>query len=231
MAVNCAAIPNDLIESELFGHEKGSFSGAHTRHQGYIERARDGVLFLDEIGELPLAMQAKLLRVVQERAFTRVGGETFLKAHARLICATNDDLERAVAAGQFRRDLYYRINVIPIAVTALRERPDDILMLAHEFRREFASAFGRDVHGFAVAAEEALLAHSWPGNVRELRNRVERAVALAQAAWIGPEALFPSEGTEPVALEHVLPTLAVARAAAERRHIRAALERACGSNW
>ena len=196
IAVNCAAIPNDLIESELFGHEKGAFTGAHVRHHGLVERARNGFLFLDEVGELPMAVQAKLLRLLEERAFTRVGGEALIKTCARIVCATNSDLERAVAEGLFRRDLFYRINVIPIAVSSLRHRADDILLLAHGFVREFSEAFGREVYGFTAAAEESLLAHRWPGNVRELRNRVERAVAVGQSRWIGPEALFPDQGAD-----------------------------------
>lgn len=228
IAVNCAAIPNELIESELFGHEKGAFTGAHARHHGYIERARDGILFLDEVGELPFPVQAKLLRLVEERAFTRVGGEAVIRASARIVCATNADLERAVAESRFRRDLYYRINVISVAVPPLRHRLDDILSLAHSFMREFNEAFAREAHGFTPAAEQALLSHPWPGNVRELRNRVERAVALSHAPWIGPETLFPPEAAEPISLENLMPTLAEARAAAERRHIRAALELAGG---
>ena len=228
IAVNCAAIPNELIESELFGHEKGAFTGAHARHHGFVERARNGFLFLDEVGELPMPVQAKLLRLLEERAFLRVGGEALIKTCARIVCATNIDLERAVGEGRFRRDLYYRINVIPIAVSALRHRPDDILPLAHGFIREFSEAFGREVHGFTAAAEQALLAQSWPGNVRELRNRVERAVAIGQSSWIGPEALFPEQVADLVGPENLLPTLCEARAAAERRHIRTALELAGG---
>ena len=228
MAVNCAAVPNELIESELFGHEKGAFTGAHVQHRGYIERARDGFLFLDEVGALALPVQAKLLRLLQERTFTRVGGEAVIKAPARIVCATNLDLEQAVAEGSFRQDLYYRINVIRIAIPPLRERPGDILPLAHAFLREFAEAFTRDVHGHTASAEETLLGHPWRGNVRELRNRIERAVALAEGPWLGPEALFPEMVALPEALEHLLPTLAEVRAAAERRHIRAALARAGG---
>jgi DNA-binding NtrC family response regulator len=228
MAVNCAAIPNDLIESELFGHEKGAFTGAHVRHLGYVERARDGFLFLDEVSELATPVQAKLLRLVEERAFTRVGGEASIKASARLIYATNVDLDRAVADGRFRRDLYYRINVIPIAVPALRERPDDVLPMAHALVREFSETFEREIHGFTGPAELALVAHRWPGNVRELRNRVQRAVALAHAPWIGPGTLFPSEVPGWLALEPLAATLAEARAFMERQHIRAALERAGG---
>src|SRR6266436_3259891 len=189
VAVNCGAIPSDLIESQLFGHEKGAFTSAQARHHGYVERARNGILFLDEVGELPLLTQVKLLRLIQERTFTRVGGETAIRTGARIICATNADLEAAVAEGRFRRDLYYRINVIRVAIPPLRDRSDDILPLAQLFMREFSETFDRDVHGFTQAAERALLEHPWPGNVRELRNGVERAVALSQSPRIAVEAL------------------------------------------
>jgi DNA-binding NtrC family response regulator len=228
MAVNCAAIPDELIESELFGHERGAFTGAHARHQGYVERAREGILFLDEIGELSMSVQAKLLRLAEERAFTRVGGEAAIKSGARIICATNADLERAVEDGRFRRDLFYRINVISIAIPPLRERRDDILPLAHRFVSEFSEAFAREIHGFTPAAEHVLLAHPWPGNVRELRNRIERAVALSEGPWIGPDGLFPSGAVTPVAIEALLPTLSQAREQVERLHIRMALARAGG---
>ena len=228
IAVNCAAIPNELIESELFGHEKGAFTGAQARHHGYVERARNGILFLDEVGELSMRMQAKLLRLLEERVFTRVGGETAIKTSARISCATNADLERAVAERGFRGDLYYRINVISVAIPPLRDRPDDILPLAHKFMRDFSQEFARDVHGITPAAHQALLAHPWRGNVRELRNRVERAVALSHAGWIGVEALFPLEAAEPVGAESLFPTLAEIRYRVERHHIRAVLASADG---
>jgi DNA-binding NtrC family response regulator len=221
VAVNCGAIPNELIESQLFGHEKGAFTSAQVRHHGYVERARNGILFLDEVGELPMLMQVKLLRLVQERTFTRVGGETAIKTSARIICATNTDLETAVAEGSFRRDLFYRINVIAVAIPPLRDRSDDILPLARRFVQEFSEAFERDVHGFTPTAEQALLSDPWPGNVRELRNRVERAVALSQSSRIGVNALFPSEATEADGDRQA--TLAEVRDRAERRHIRAVL--------
>jgi DNA-binding NtrC family response regulator len=221
VAVNCGAIPNELIESQLFGHEKGAFTSAQVRHHGYVERARNGILFLDEVGELPMLMQVKLLRLVQERTFTRVGGETAIKTSARIICATNTDLETAVVEGSFRRDLFYRINVIAIAIPPLRDRSDDILPLARRFVQEFSEAFERDVRGFTPTAEQALLSDPWPGNVRELRNRVERAVALSQASRIGVNALFPSEATEADGDRQA--TLAEVRDRAERRHIRAVL--------
>jgi DNA-binding NtrC family response regulator len=221
VAVNCGAIPSDLIESQLFGHEKGAFTSAQARHHGYVERAGNGILFLDEVGELPMLMQVKLLRLIQERTFTRVGGETAIRTGARIICATNTDLEAAVAEGRFRRDLYYRINVIPVMIPPLRERSDDILPLAQRFIREFSEAFARDVKGFTPEAEQALLSHSWPGNVRQLRNCVERAVALSQAPRIGVDALFPSEAA---AADGAPPaTLAEVRDRAQRQHIRAVL--------
>jgi DNA-binding NtrC family response regulator len=226
MAVNCAAIPGELMESELLGHEKGAFTGAHARHDGYAERARDGVLFLDEVVDLPAALQTKLLRLVQERVFFRVGGERPIAFKARLICATNADVERAVREGRFREDLYYRLNVIPVHIPPLRERKDDILPLARAFISEHATAFGSRVRGLTTIAEDALLEHSWPGNVRELRNRTERAVALSNGPWLGPVDLFPSPARQ--ASESAIGSLAEARDAAERRQIAAALEQTGG---
>ena len=221
VAVNCGAIPNDLIESQLFGHERGAFTSAQARHHGYVERAGNGILFLDEVCELPMLMQVKLLRLIQERTFTRVGGETAIKTGARIICAANTDLEAGVAEGRFRQDLYYRINVIPVIIPPLRERSDDILPLAQRFMREFSEAFRHDVKGFTAEAEQALLNQPWPGNVRQLRNCVERAVALSHTPRIGVDALFPSEATE--ADGALLATLAQVRDRAERQHIRAVL--------
>src|SRR5262249_53621770 len=169
--------------------------------------------------------QAKLLRLLQERAFTRVGGEAALKSGARIICATNADLEAAVAEGRFRRDLFYRINVIPVVIPPLRDRPDDILPLAQQFIREFSEAFDRDVRGLTLAAEQALLKDPWTGNVRELRNRVERAVALSHAPRIAVEALFPAKAVAPSGAPFA--TLAEVRDRAERDHIRAMLAGAC----
>jgi DNA-binding NtrC family response regulator len=221
VAVNCGAIPSELIESQLFGHEKGAFTSAQARHHGYVECARNGILFLDEVGELPMLMQVKLLRLIQERAFIRVGGETTIKSGARIICATNADLEAAVAEGRFRRDLYFRINVIPVHIPPLRDRSEDILPLAQRFLSEFSEAFCRDVKGFTAEAEKALLDQPWPGNVRQLRNCLERAVALSQAPRISVDALLLSKATE----AHVaaLATLAEVRDRAERQHIRAVL--------
>jgi DNA-binding NtrC family response regulator len=222
VAVNCAAIPSELLESELLGHEKGAFTGAHARHLGFAERAGSGILFLDEIAELPMPLQAKLLRLVQERSFHRIGGERAIDFRARLVCATNRDLEQAVRDGAFREDLYFRINVIPIHVPPLRERADDILPLLHEFAGSFAAEMGRDLKGASSLAEDAVLAHDWPGNVRELRNRVERAVALARGDWLTPGDLFPELGSDTAAGD-AMATLAEVRDAAERRQILRAL--------
>ncbi len=226
MAVNCAAIPSELMESELFGHERGAFTGAHARHEGYAERAGRGVLFLDEVGDLPLALQGKLLRLLQERVFTRLGGEGTLPFAARLICSTNKDLDALVEAGRFRPDLYYRINVIPVVLPPLRDREDDILPLIRGYVARFAADFHRPVRGLSVTAEAAALAYDWPGNVRELRNRVERAVALAETPRLGAQDLFPDAGHGAESSE--MPTLNEVRDLAERRHIRQALKRTGG---
>ncbi len=226
MAVNCAAIPSELMESELFGHERGAFTGAHARHEGYAERAGNGILFLDEVGDLPLALQGKLLRLLQERVFTRLGGEDVLAFNARLVCSTNKDLDALVRSGRFRSDLYYRINVIPVVLPPLRDRPDDILPLIRGYIARFAADFNRPVRGLTTIAEEAALAYDWPGNVRELRNRVERAVALAMNPRLGAQDLFPDAGHGAEVNE--MPTLNEVRDLAERRHIKQALERTGG---
>lgn len=223
MAVNCAAIPADLLESELFGHERGAFTGAQARHLGYAERAGQGVLFLDEVAELSPALQAKLLRLLQERRFTRVGGETALPCKARLLCASNADLESRVREGRFRADLLYRINVIPLTIPPLRERPEDVTLLLHRFTEEFARELQRPVTGISSLAEEAALAHDWPGNVRELRNRIERAVALALQPLLGPADLFPEQGGA-ASTDAAMASLAEVREAAEARQIRRALQ-------
>ncbi len=223
MAVNCAAIPSELLESELFGHEKGAFSGAHARHLGYAERARAGVLFLDEIADLPLALQGKLLRLLQDRCFNRVGGERPVPFDARLICASNRDLEDEVRQGRFREDLFFRINVIPVTVPPLRDRPADIAALLNRFASELSQAMGRAAIGVSALAEEAALAHDWPGNVRELRNRVERAVALARGTRLMPGDLFPEIEQDQAGAAAGIETLAQVRDAAERRQIQRAL--------
>jgi transcriptional regulator with GAF, ATPase, and Fis domain len=181
--VNCAALPSGLIESELFGHEKGAFTGAAERRIGRFELANGGTIFLDEIGEIPLDTQVKLLRVLQEREFERLGGRQTHRVDVRLIAATNRDLPKAIAEGAFRQDLYYRLNVFPIHVPPLRDRRDDVPLLVHYFTRRYAGKIGRAISRVPRETMERLVAYSWPGNVRELENVIERAVILSR----GPE--------------------------------------------
>ncbi|MBX9590901.1 MAG: sigma-54 dependent transcriptional regulator [Hyphomonadaceae bacterium] len=223
MALNCSAIPAELMESELFGHEKGAFTGAHARHLGYAERAGQGVLFLDEISELTPKLQAKLLRVIEGRSFHRVGGEQALPFRARLICATNADLLQRIREGTFRDDLYYRINVIAAHVPPLRDRADDIDWLIDRLFAEFARTIESDVVGVSALACESAREYNWPGNVRELRNRIERAVALAGGRWIMPVDLFPERSDHPVTEDRFMASLGTAREDAEKRHIQRAL--------
>src|SRR5262245_38182870 len=178
--VNCAALPPTLIESELFGHEKGSFTGALNRKIGRFELAHRGTLFLDEIGDLPLDLQAKLLRVLQEREFERVGGTQTVKADIRIIAATNRDLEKAVREEKYRLDLYYRLKVFPIMVPPLRERRGDVELLVRHFVARFARKMGKTISEIPARVMDALLAYSWPGNVRELENVIERAVIITR---------------------------------------------------
>jgi len=198
--VNCGAIPENLIESELFGHKRGSFTGAVSDKPGLFEVANGGSLFLDEVGELPLSMQVKLLRALQEKSIRKVGGTENTRVDARIIAATNRDLEAAVAKGTFREDLYYRLNVILIKTPSLRERKGDVTILANHFLKKGSARYKKTLVGFSPEALEALESYTWPGNVRELENVVERAVALETAADI-------------VSLEHLPPALAQARSA------------------
>jgi two-component system NtrC family response regulator len=182
--INCGAIPENLLESELFGHEKGAFTGAQGQVRGKFEYAHEGTLFLDEIGEMPASLQVKLLRFLQDKVIQRVGGREDLRVDARVIAATNIDIEKAIAEDRFREDLYYRIGVITINLPPLRERGDDIMLLARYFLKRSAVEFGRRLRGFSPAAMAALMAHEWPGNVRELENRVKRAVVMASGALV-----------------------------------------------
>lgn len=193
VAINCAALPAELIESELFGVEKGAFTGAHAARVGRFERADGGTLFLDEIGDLPMAAQAKLLRVLQEGEIERLGAETPRKVNVRLVTATNVHLEQAVQEGRFRRDLLYRLNVYPIAIPSLRERTSDIQPLAQHLLSRFSALHQKRLSGFSERALQALINHDWPGNVRELENLVERGVILAeQGGAVEVELLFPN---------------------------------------
>jgi two-component system response regulator PilR (NtrC family) len=191
VSLNCGAMPEALLESELFGHMRGAFTGAETNKKGLLEVAEKGTIFLDEIGEMSAAMQVKLLRVLQERRFRRVGGLEELQADIRVIAATNQDLSRAVSEGRFREDLYYRINVIPIALPPLRDRKEDIPLLAEHFLTKYAQQMGKAVTGITRTAMDLLVDHDWPGNIRELENVIERAVALEATASILPDSLPP----------------------------------------
>ena len=197
ITLHCAALAESLLESELFGHEKGAFTGADRRRQGRFEQAHRGTLFLDEIGEITPAVQVKLLRVLQERAFERVGGGETIKVDVRLIAATNRDLAKDVREGRFREDLYYRLNVVHIELPPLRLRGRDSLLLAEHFLRRFVEENHAKITGFSDAARAKLTRHTWPGNVRELENAVERAVVLCDGDEIGAEHL-PFEGAADV---------------------------------
>ena len=180
IAVSCAALPESLLESELFGHEKGSFTGAYAQKKGKFEIANKGTLFLDEVGEMSTNIQVHLLRVLEEKEFTRVGGNELIKVDVRVVSATNKDIRKAVASGQFREDVYYRLNVVTIELPPLRERKEDIPLLAQHFLKKFALENQKEVTGFSPDATDFLLKYEWPGNVRELENAIERAVILAQ---------------------------------------------------
>jgi len=237
--VNCAAVPENLIESEFFGHEKGAFTGALTKREGRFELAHTGTILLDEISEISPAVQAKLLRVLQERELERVGGNRTLKVDVRVIATTNRNLEQSVERKEFRQDLFFRLNVVPILVPPLRDRREDIPLLAERFMRRYARKHGAQVAGIASSCLATLMAHRWPGNVRELQNVIERAVILSsdgqnlEAVHLGfapvenaavapsppgPAAPGPSPAEEALSLEEV-----------EKRHILATLDR-CGGN-
>jgi two-component system response regulator HydG len=188
--LNCAAITETLLESELFGHEKGAFTGAERRREGRFFQAHHGSLFLDEVSEMPLTMQVKLLRVLQERELTRVGGETTIRVDVRLIAATNRDLLEQISRGAFREDLYYRLNVVALQLPPLRQRKEDIPLLAQHFLNMFAAKNHKTIKGFSPRAMDHLIRHRWPGNVRELMNAVERAVVLAHSEFL-TESEFP----------------------------------------
>ena len=197
VALNCAALPEQLLESELFGYERGAFTGAHASRAGKIEQAAGGVLFLDEVGEMTPSVQAKFLRVLQEREFQRLGGTKVIKADVRVIAATNRDPRLAMERGQLREDLYYRLSVFEIALPPLRERQEDILLLADAFLKEVATSVGRPAAGISEEARDHLLRHAWPGNVRELRNAIERAVILCEGGLVTSEHLPIAVGASP----------------------------------
>ena len=232
VAVNCAALPETLLESELFGHMRGAFTDARAPRTGLFVQASGGTLFLDEIGDLPLGLQAKLLRALQERVVRPLGGDREVPFDARVIAATNRDLESLVDERRFRQDLYYRINVIHIDLPPLRARGNDVLLLAHRLLERMAAAAGKKVAGLAPAAAARLLAYSWPGNVRELSNCIERAVALARYDHIVPEDLperIQSYRRAPVVVASEDPAELLPMEEVERRYIQRVLE-AVGGN-
>jgi DNA-binding NtrC family response regulator len=201
VALNCAAIPEGLVENELFGHEKGAFTGAGARKVGKMDLAHRGTLFLDEIGELPMTIQAKLLRVLEERQFERVGGTQSIDVDVRIVVATNRDLRKRIEEKQFREDLYFRIAAVPLTIPPLRERGDDVLLLAESFLEKFSREFGKPGLKLSRDARERLATYPWPGNVRELQNTMERAVILADGVGISAEALqLPSTQPDPQSL-------------------------------
>ncbi|MGB5157901.1 MAG: PEP-CTERM-box response regulator transcription factor [Desulfobacterales bacterium] len=189
IAINCGAIPENLLEGELFGHEKGSFTGAHIQRKGRIEMAEGGTLFLDEIGELPLSLQVKLLRFLQEKVIERIGGREELEIDTRVLSATNRDLEEAMKNASFRNDLYFRLGVVSISLPPLRERKGDVLLLAKIFLDRYADENKKNIKGFTAQAIDAIERYEWPGNIRELENRIKRAVIMAESKKISPEDL------------------------------------------
>ncbi|MDO8475198.1 MAG: PEP-CTERM-box response regulator transcription factor [Candidatus Rokubacteria bacterium] len=224
VAINCGAIPETLLESELFGHEKGSFTGAHAQRKGKIETATGGTLFLDEITEMSLPLQVKLLRFLQEREIERVGGRELIPIDVRVVAASNQSLEEALQSGRFREDLYYRLSVVTVHLPPLRERGEDVVLLANAFLRRNAQALKRKVR-FSPEALEAIVKYLWPGNIRELENKVHRAVIMAASRVIGPGDL----DLNPSAVIDTLPTLKEARDQSERRLIVNALVRSRGN--
>jgi formate hydrogenlyase transcriptional activator len=233
VVVNCAALPGSLVESELFGHERGAFTGALQRKPGRFELAHGGTIFLDEVGELPLEVQAKLLRVLQEREFDRVGGTSPVKVDVRVIAATNRPLERLLAEGRFRADLFYRLNVYRLALPALRERREDIWLLADHFVRRYRARFAKAVRSVDEGSMERLLGYDWPGNVRELEHAIERAVLVAEGAVLHVEVPEggPTGGAEargPVSPPAPAPATLVSLAEQERQYIQEVLRHTGG---
>jgi two-component system NtrC family response regulator len=226
VAINCGAIPETLLESELFGYEKGAFTGAAQQRKGRIEGAQGGTLFLDEIGDVPLALQVKLLRFLQDHTIQRLGAKETLAVDARIIAATNVDLQKAIGEGRFREDLYYRLCVVTIAVPALSERGSDVTLLARTFLAKFAAEQKKPLKGFAAQAIDALTNYRWPGNVRELENRIKRAVVMAEGKYVTPSNL---ELNDPSSDEEETSTLRASRDSREKDLVRLAMEKAEGN--
>lgn len=226
VAINCAAIPENLLESELFGHEKGAFTGAVKTTEGKLEMANGGTLFLDEVGDIPLPLQVKLLRFLQERTIERIGGRTSIPVDTRIVCATHQDLENMIADGRFREDLFYRLAEVVVKIPSLAERPGDAVLLAKVFLKRFAEEMNPAITGFAPDALSAIDSWGWPGNVRELENRVKRAVIMAEGKLVGAEDLDLAGGEveEPDVLN-----IKIAREQSDRKVIRHALARSEGN--
>jgi two-component system NtrC family response regulator len=226
VAINCGAIPETLLESELFGYEKGAFTGATQQRKGRIEGAQGGTLFLDEIGDIPLALQVKLLRFLQDHEIQRLGAKETIAVDARILAATNVDLQKAMSEERFREDLYYRLCVITIAVPSLGERGSDVTLLARTFLTKFAEEQKKPLKGFTPQAVEALTLHTWPGNVRELENRIKRAVVMAEGKYVTPGNL---ELKDPSSSEEEASTLRASRDSREKDLVRLAMEKADGN--
>ncbi len=225
IAINCGAIPENLLESELFGYEKGAYSGANARVQGKVEYANRGTLFLDEIGELPLNLQVKLLRFLQEKTIQRVGGREDIAVDAHIIAATNRDIIKETEAGAFREDLYYRLSVIHIKLPALRERGDDVILLANFFLQRYCKEYGKKTRRFSIESVKRLESYDWPGNVRELENKVQRAVIMSDSSIIEPESLdFSLKTVKDGVHSFINLTLKDAREMVERDMVIAAIE-------
>lgn len=224
VAINCAAIPENLLEAELFGYERGAFTGAVKTTEGKIEQAQGGTLFLDEVGDIPLPLQVKLLRFLQERVIERIGGRRPIAVDTRIVCATHQDLDAMQRDGRFREDLYYRLAEIVVPIPSLAERPGDAVLLARHFTNRFARDLNPKVAGLAPDAAEAIDAHPWPGNVRELENRVKRAVIMADGKLVTAADLDLPGGSEPD-VDSLPINLRAAREVADRRAIRVALAR------
>ncbi|HET7438677.1 MAG TPA: PEP-CTERM-box response regulator transcription factor, partial [Nitrospira sp.] len=225
VAINCGAIPETLLESELFGYEKGAFTGAVQQRKGRIESAQGGTLFLDEIGDIPLALQVKLLRFLQDHQIQRLGGKEIIAVDTRVLAATNIDLQKAIGEGRFREDLYYRLCVVTMTVPSLRERGSDITLLARTFLLKFSAEQKKPLKGFSPQAVDVLTSHAWPGNVRELENRVKRAVVMAEGRYVTPENL---ELQDPLSSTDSS-TLKASRENREKELVRLAMEKADGN--
>jgi DNA-binding NtrC family response regulator len=228
VVASCAAIPLDRAESEIFGHERGGVTGSRTAHVGLVEQASFGTLFLDEVSALPPSLQAKLLRLLEDRSYRKLGGTQELLSDARVVSSSNADLPALVAAGQFRADLYYRLNAIELRIPPLRSRAEDIIPISEHYLAHFARGAGRRVPSLTPAARAALRDHPWPGNIRELRNRLERALGLSgDAPQISPQAIFPEQVLRDQPVDRIA-SLADVRERAERRHIEEAISKTNG---